>query len=114
MGGSVSIPQVPGARRRLKGNILAAQGRHKESCATLEAALARAEEYANPTQLWHTNLALGDAYRGAGREDEALAQYRAARDLVQGIAAGLTDEKLRQGFLGAEPIRDVFSRAEKC
>jgi hypothetical protein len=41
----------------------------------------------------------------------ALAQFQAARDVVQGIADGLTDPELKAGFLGADTIRDVFAKS---
>jgi class 3 adenylate cyclase/tetratricopeptide (TPR) repeat protein len=97
---------------RLQGNIHAANGKYDDAEAELDQTLERAQHFGNPTQLWRTQQALGNLYARMDREADALDQYRAARDVVQGVADGLTDPELKEGFLNAGPIREVFAQAE--
>ena len=97
---------------RLQGNIFSAQGKDKEAEAEFKKALKRAEELGNPTQLWRTRQALGNLYHKQGKAKQAQTQYRATLKVVEGIASGLTDPELKEGFLNSAPIREVFAQAE--
>jgi tetratricopeptide (TPR) repeat protein len=98
---------------RLRGNILAAEGSHQEAEAELKKALALAKKLGNPTQLWRTQQALGNLYQRQDKAKQAQTQYKAALKVVQGMADGLTDQELKDGFLTSEPIREVFAQAGK-
>ena len=97
---------------RLQGNIHAAQGKDKEAESELKKALKLAKELGNPTQLWRTAQALGNLYAGQGKAKQGAAQYKAALKVAQDMADGLTDPELKEGFLNAAPIREVFAQAE--
>ncbi len=97
---------------RLQGNIFVAQDKDKEAESELKKALKLAKELGNPTQLWRTAQALGNLYAKQGKAKLAATQYKAALKVVQGMADGLTDPELKDGFLNAEPIREVFAQAE--
>ncbi|MEE8435718.1 MAG: tetratricopeptide repeat protein [bacterium] len=103
--------QVRGGR--LQGNIFASQGKYKEAEAELKRALRRAGALGNPPQLWRTLQALGNLYRQQEKSRQALTQYRKALKIVRGMADGLTDPELREGFLASGPIREVFALARE-
>ena len=98
---------------RLQGNIHAAEGKDKEAESELKKALKLAKELGNPTQHWRTAQALGNLHAKQGKDKQAATQYKAVLKVVQGMAGGLTDPELKEGFLNAEPIREVFAQAEQ-
>jgi DNA-binding NarL/FixJ family response regulator len=49
--------------------------------------------------LWRTHVALGDLYRASQRSEEADREFRAARTVVEELAADLPDDSLRQALL---------------
>ena len=44
------------------------------------------------------------------KNSEAQEQWGAASDIIQNKAEGLSDHKLREGFLNAQPIREILSK----
>ena len=97
---------------RLQGNIDAALGKEKEAEHELSEALERSEELGFPTPVWQTHRALGDFCAGQGKSTKAKAHYGNAREIVQGLADGLTDEDLKKGFLHSTVIQKLFLSAE--
>jgi tetratricopeptide (TPR) repeat protein len=93
--------------RRLRGQALVALGQLGEAEQELGRALALAQAVRNPPQLWKTHLALGELRAAQGRPDEARASYRAALEIVEGVAAGLTDALLRETFQTSAHVRHV-------
>jgi class 3 adenylate cyclase/tetratricopeptide (TPR) repeat protein len=79
--------------RRLRGQALAALGQPGGAEQDLGVAVELARQIGNPTQLWKS-LAASGAYA------EAMA-------VIDAIAAGLSDERLRNAFLGSEAVRRV-------
>ena len=98
---------------RLQGNIHAALGKPREAEQALRSSLERAEALGFPTPLWQTRRSLGDLYHGQAKSADARAQYGQAREIVQGIADGLTDEELKRGFLESTTIRDLLRLANR-
>lgn len=99
--------------RRLKGQALAAAGRHAEAEVELQAAVILARQVANPPQLWKSSVALGDTLIAEGKGQEASAAYRQALDVVERVAAGLTDETMRKAFLGAAQVEAMRAGANR-
>ncbi|MDO8615818.1 MAG: adenylate/guanylate cyclase domain-containing protein [Dehalococcoidia bacterium] len=93
--------------RRLRGQALTTQGKLDEAETEIDVALGIAKEIGNPPQLWKTYLALGDLRRAQKRPRLARKAYRAALAVIEGVAAGLTDESLRQTFLGSAHVQAV-------
>lgn len=98
--------------RRLRGQTLLALGRLQEAEQEVIAALKTAIELGNPPQLWKTHVALGDLRRAQGRTENARRAYGEALSVIEGVAAGLIDERLRETFLHSEHVEAVRLAAE--
>jgi hypothetical protein len=59
-----------------------------------------------------TREVVTSAFNKLGRSSKALKQWGAAVEVISGVANGLSDRELREGFLNAEPIREILSKAE--
>jgi tetratricopeptide (TPR) repeat protein/transcriptional regulator with XRE-family HTH domain len=93
--------------RRLRAQALAALGQPAEALVELESALAVARELGNPTQLWKTLAVLGDLWTQDGRPDQARLTYCEALAVIDGVAANLTEESLRETFLSSEAVQRI-------
>lgn len=97
--------------RRLRGQVLTAQGKFADAEPEIETALAIAKEIGNPPQLWKTCVALGDLQNAQGRAQDAVASYREALTVIDSVAAALEDEKLRQTFLNSPHVQAIRASA---
>ncbi len=97
--------------RRLLGQALAADGKLDLAEAELRTALDVARRVANPTQLWKTLGALGDVLNAMDRPDHARDAYEEAASVIDGVAASLQDESLRETFLGSRYASEVRAKA---
>jgi class 3 adenylate cyclase/tetratricopeptide (TPR) repeat protein len=97
--------------RRLRGQVLLAEGNLTDAEREVRFALDLAREVANPGQLWKTLDALGDVLSAADRQDEALAAYDQAVAVIDGVAAGLKDEALKNTFLGSQHITGIRAKS---
>ena len=77
--------------------------------ACVDAALVKAREVGNPTQIWKLLLALGDLM--VSSDEDAVQHYEKAAVVVDGIASGLDDPVAARTFLDAAPIREVLVKA---
>ena len=93
--------------RRLRGQALMAQGKVSEAERDLSTALEVAQEIGNPPQLWKTHVALGELHKAQGRPGEARQCSRDALSVIEGVAAGLEDESLRQTFLSSDHVQGI-------
>jgi len=80
-----------------------------EAMAELDAAIQLADQMEYQPIRWgaRSRLAALLAEAGDGRRAEALRAE--AKDIVQGIGAGLSDERLRETFLAAQAVRAILS-----
>lgn len=60
--------------------------------------------------LWEAQASLGRAFDQAGRISEAGEQWGAAAATIKGVADGLSDSQLREGFLNAQPVREILAK----
>jgi len=97
--------------RHLRGQALLAQRKPAEAETEIDIALGIAKEIGNPPQLWKTLVALGDLRKAQGRPQEALAAYREALTVIDSVAAGLTDESLRDSFLSSPHVEGIRAKA---
>ena len=93
--------------RRLRGQALLAQGKLAEAEKELATALEVAREIDNPPQLWKTHAALGDLRQAQNRRDDARQAYRDALSVIDGVAAGLEDESLKETFLTSDHVQGI-------
>ncbi len=98
--------------RRLRGQVFLAQGKLAEAEKELAAALKVAKEIGNPPQLWKTHVALGDLRKAQEKPDDARQAYRDALSVIEGVAAGLEDESLRETFLGSDHVQGIRRSAD--
>jgi class 3 adenylate cyclase/tetratricopeptide (TPR) repeat protein len=94
--------------RTAQGEILAASGRLDEATAAFESSIALAEEMGTPREHWIAQAALGRTFYRLGRDEAAEAAYRQAARVIDALAATLTTPRLRQSFLAAEPVLEVY------
>jgi tetratricopeptide (TPR) repeat protein len=97
---------------RLRSHILSARGQIEDAQTELNRALTQARQLGNPRQLWLTHQALGNLLRKQGKDRDARAEFQTALRVVHGIAEGLTDAALKEGYLDSEPIQELFSQVD--
>jgi tetratricopeptide (TPR) repeat protein len=84
---------------RLRGEALTALGRTDEAEVELHAAQETAHALGVLPMLWRIHVALGKLYRATARPEEAEGEFRAARAIIEELAANIPDEALRENFL---------------
>ncbi|HET6519878.1 MAG TPA: hypothetical protein VFG47_08655, partial [Geminicoccaceae bacterium] len=95
---------------RLRGEIAAAGRRWEEAEAHLRSALAFARSLRNPTQLWKTQLSLGQLLAETGRRAAAGRAFDASRGVIDRLAAGLRTPTLKAGIEGSLVFRPAYER----
>jgi class 3 adenylate cyclase/tetratricopeptide (TPR) repeat protein len=95
---------------RLLGEVQMRRDAHEEALQSFNQAIALLQEVGNPRQLWQAYASLASAYEQMGRIAEAKAQWGTAAELIHGLANGLSDRELREGFLQATPIQAILSK----
>ncbi|HEX6404898.1 MAG TPA: adenylate/guanylate cyclase domain-containing protein [Pseudonocardiaceae bacterium] len=93
--------------RRLRGQAFLAQGRFDHAEQELSTALQLAIDLANPPQLWKTHAAVGDLRRAQGNIEDVRRAYGRALSVIEAMAAGLTDDKLRETLLHSQRVAQV-------
>jgi class 3 adenylate cyclase/tetratricopeptide (TPR) repeat protein len=93
--------------RRLRAQVLMAQGQVEEAQQDLSVALELAREVGNPPQLWETQAAIGDLRRAQGRPEEAGEAYANAFSVIDTVAGSLTDDDLRSTFLESKRVEAI-------
>lgn len=96
---------------RLLGELQIQSGEPDRARSTISQAIGVLNEVGNPRQLWQAHASLGSAFEELGRLGEAREHWGAAAETIRNVANGLSEGELRQGFLNAEPVRQVLSRA---
>jgi class 3 adenylate cyclase/tetratricopeptide (TPR) repeat protein len=96
---------------RLRGQALMAQGNLADSEREIETALALAREVGNPPQLWKTQVALAKLREVQGRAPEAKAACAEALAVIEGVASGLDDARMRETFLRSPHVEAIRSAA---
>jgi class 3 adenylate cyclase/tetratricopeptide (TPR) repeat protein len=93
---------------RLRGEIALARGQWDEAEEALRRALAIAQAIANPTQLWKTHLAFGRLHSETKKPEAARQAYRAAREVIDRIKAGLQNPELRASLENSPLVRHTY------
>jgi tetratricopeptide (TPR) repeat protein len=92
---------------RIKGESATARGAWNEAEDALRRALSIAEAIGQPRQTWMSRLALGRLDAARGRREDALAGYRAAWSMIEGLRERTRDPALRAGLEASPLIREV-------
>jgi tetratricopeptide (TPR) repeat protein len=94
---------------KLLGDIAAQEERVEDGQRHYATALAVLQRHPCPTIEWKILKAAAELARRQ-KDDSAGAEFLGrSRAIVQSLANALQDDKLRQGFLAAKPVRDLFS-----
>ncbi len=96
---------------RARGLAQLGQGNLAEAETEIDGSLAVARNVANPPQFWLTLEALGKVRAAQDRPTEARQAYAEAVAVIDGVAAGLSDARLRQSFLNSDHIRGIRAAA---
>jgi class 3 adenylate cyclase/tetratricopeptide (TPR) repeat protein len=105
--------KMEGSFLRLLGEVQLRNNQGDNTIANLNQAILILKEVRNPRKLWQAHASLGSAFRQLGRLGEAREQWGAAAEIIRKTANGLSARELREGFLTAEPIRKILSKAER-
>jgi tetratricopeptide (TPR) repeat protein len=96
----------------LLGEAQLRQGQPDNAIKNLSEAIAILKEVGNPRQLWQAHTSLAWSYNKMGRSSEAKEQWGAAAGVIHNLANGLSDRQLKEGFVRADPILKILSKAE--
>lgn len=94
--------------------ILAAwEGERERAISHLREAAQLAAEFSLPAEQWQIQAALGRVYETAGEQGQARTAFGEAATIIQGLAEGIKDEKLRSRFLAGPQIHPVLQHAQR-
>jgi tetratricopeptide (TPR) repeat protein len=100
---------------RVRAEAALAQGRDLDSAAQhLTEALDGFRDHPALLEVWRSARVLGRLHLRLGDEAAAGRAFAEAAAAVRTIAAGVADEALREGFLNAEPVREVLEAAPEA
>jgi len=103
--------KIEGRFLRLLGEMKMKRNESDNAIRSLSDAILILKEVGNPRQLWQAHASLASAYDQLKRLSEAREQWGAAAEIIQKTAKGLSDRKLREGFLNAKPIQGILANA---
>ena len=89
---------------------MAKLGDHGTALAELQRACELAEQINSPTLLYPIATELGQCYETIGNDQEAMACYKKAKEIVEKIENALEDQTLRSTFLQSDPVLTAFTR----
>jgi hypothetical protein len=84
---------------KLKGEALVALSRFEEAVQAFEEAKRGAHMRHDRSILWRVQRSCGVLYRRLKREEQAQQEYRAARQIIEALAATIDETALREHFL---------------
>jgi len=103
--------KIEGRFLRLLGEVQMKRNESGTAISSVREAILILKKVGNPRQLWQAYASLASAYDKLRRESEAREQWGAAAEIIQKTAKGLSDRKLREGFLNAKPIQEILANA---
>ena len=102
-----------GSFLRVLGEVQIRRNENENAITTLNESIQILKEVENPRQLWQAHASLASAFTKIGRHSEAKEQWGVTAAIIQNTADGLSDRDLRESFLKADPVRQIFSKAER-
>jgi hypothetical protein len=94
---------------KLLGDIAALDERVEDAQRHFATALSILQCHPCPIIEWKILRAAADLAQRRGNDSAGLDFLGRARVVVQSLAAAIQDDKLREGFIAAKPVRDLFS-----
>jgi tetratricopeptide (TPR) repeat protein len=104
--------KIEGRFLRLLGEVQMKRDEFDNAISSMGEAIRILAEVGNPRQLWEAHASLASVYDILRRESEARERWAAAAGIIHKAAKGLSDRNLHEGFLGAQPIREILAKAE--
>jgi class 3 adenylate cyclase/tetratricopeptide (TPR) repeat protein len=104
--------KMQGGFLRLLGEVQFGRDEIDNAIDNLNEAILILKEVGNPRKLWEAHASLASVFNKLGKYSEAREQWGAASESIQNVANGLSDRELKEGFLSADPIRKILSKAE--
>jgi tetratricopeptide (TPR) repeat protein len=101
------VSMFPSGTHRLLGEIALADGRHDEAAKRATMVLYSLRERPAPLEAWRALSLLARARLAAGDQKAARAAFSEARDVVDQLAASITDDTLRAAFLASPAVRQL-------
>jgi tetratricopeptide (TPR) repeat protein len=103
--------KIEGRFLRLLGEVQMKREESDSAIRSLNEAILILKEIGNPRQLWEAQASLASAYDKLGRQSEAGDQWGSAAEIIHKTAIELSDRNLQEGFLNANPIREILAIA---
>jgi tetratricopeptide (TPR) repeat protein len=102
-----------GVAHKLMGEVEMARGDLEEAHKHFAAALEELRKYPAPLVAWKTYAELGRLELQLGNSSSAHEAFAQAAQIVNSIAASVSDESLRTTFMDSGAVREVISEAAK-
>jgi class 3 adenylate cyclase/tetratricopeptide (TPR) repeat protein len=106
------IKKYVGKANRLLGKILTAKEQYNQAEASLYDAIEILGKVGNPKQIWMTMAAFAELYKKMKRSDLEREQWQKAAQIVTKTAEGLQDNKLKETFINASPVKAILEGAK--
>jgi predicted negative regulator of RcsB-dependent stress response len=96
---------------KLRSEIAIAERKPEVARGEYQAALDLLDEYPVPVIRWRVLAGLGKLLASIGDSQGARSAFAEAKNLVDGIAANVSDEALRKVFMESEAVKEVVTGA---
>ncbi|MFC1885616.1 adenylate/guanylate cyclase domain-containing protein [Thermodesulfobacteriota bacterium] len=97
---------------RLLSEIQFSRNEFDNAISSINEGILVLQKVGNPRQLWEAHASLATGLGKLGRTSDAREHWKAASEVILNTANGLLDRELREGFLEANPIREILSKTE--
>jgi hypothetical protein len=111
--GRYGVPKYIATARRLLGEIAALNGDHHTAEDELTRSLEPFAAHPMPLIEWRHHAALARLLASCNRPAAARESFGRALTLVQGLAAGISDQAPRDVFLQTHSVREVLAGATR-
>ncbi len=98
---------------RSLARLSAWDGHSEQAIGHLREAATLAAEIGLPAERWQIQAALGSLYEVGGKPAQARTAWAKASRIIQGLAEGIGDERLRMRFLAGPQIQPVLQQAQR-
>ena len=107
------VPKYIGVAHKLMGEVEIAKGNLAEAEKHFDAALEELRKFPAPLVAWKTYAELGRLKTQSGDSSSARAAFGQAAEIVNSMAANISEESLRATFLNSTVVSEVLREAAK-